>query len=59
MQPKLGILAGGGRLPADIVDICQRTGRSFHVIAFEGQVDDGLCDNIPIPVFAWAQQAEL
>ena len=47
MQPKLGILAGGGRLPADIVDICQRTGRSFHVIAFEGQVDDGLCDNIP------------
>jgi len=47
MEPKLGILAGGGRLPADIVDICQRTGRSFHVIAFEGQVDDGLCDNIP------------
>ncbi len=46
MQPKLGILAGGGRLPADIINICQRTGRAFYVIAFEGQADDGLCDNI-------------
>ena len=47
MQPKLGILAGGGRLPADIIDICQRTGRSFYVIAFEGQADHGLYDRVP------------
>lgn len=47
MQPKLGILAGGGRLPADIVDICRRTGRAFHVIAFAGQADDALCEDTP------------
>ncbi len=47
MQPKLGILAGGGRLPADIIDICQRTGRPFYVIAFEGQAEQGLCDDVP------------
>ena len=47
MQPKLGILAGGGRLPADIIDICQRTGRPFYVIAFDEQVEQGLCDGVP------------
>ena len=47
MQPKLGILAGGGRLPADIIDICQRTGRAFYVIAFEGQMNAALCDDTP------------
>lgn len=37
MPPKLGILAGGGRLPLEIVDSCRRQGRDFFVIAFEGQ----------------------
>ncbi len=45
MQPKLGILAGGGRLPADIIDTCKRTGRPFFVVAFEDQADPELCSD--------------
>ena len=36
MQPKLGILAGSGTLPLCIIEACQDSGRSFHVINFEG-----------------------
>ena len=53
MQPKLGILAGGGDLPARIVEACRRTGRAFFVIAFEGQADahtvEG-CDHAWVPL---------
>ena len=42
MQPKLGILAGGGELPAHIIQSCRDSGRDFFVIAFEGQADPGL-----------------
>jgi DUF1009 family protein len=37
MPPKLGILAGGGDLPARIIQLCRDTGREFFVIAFEEQ----------------------
>ena len=40
MQPKLGILAGGGKLPALIVEICRLSGRSIHVIKFKGYADE-------------------
>ena len=36
MQPKLGIIAGGGSLPQRIIDICRASGREFYVIAIEG-----------------------
>ena len=39
MLPKLGILAGGGRLPALIIQACRDEGREFFVIAFEGETD--------------------
>lgn len=42
MLPKLGILAGGGTLPALLVDTCIRQRRPFFVIAFEGQADAAL-----------------
>jgi len=38
MQPKLGILAGGGRLPALLIEACEKTSRPYAVIAFRGQV---------------------
>lgn len=45
MPPKLGILAGGGDLPARIIDICRETGRPFFVVAFEGQPEpEGIAD---------------
>lgn len=34
-------------MPADIVDVCQRTGRPFFVIAFEGQAEPDLYTGIP------------
>lgn len=56
MSPKLGILAGGGALPALVVDSCIRAGRPFFVIAFEGQAESGLvaprADGAPVP-HAW------
>lgn len=37
--PKLGILAGGGLLPARIAERCEATGRPFFITAFNGQTD--------------------
>ncbi|MBT3532749.1 MAG: UDP-2,3-diacylglucosamine diphosphatase LpxI [Rhodospirillaceae bacterium] len=39
MPPKLGILAGRGQLPGQIVRACQGAGRAFFVIAFNGETD--------------------
>ena len=37
MPPKLGVLAGRGKLPACIIQACRETGRDYFVIAFEEQ----------------------
>jgi UDP-2,3-diacylglucosamine hydrolase len=37
MQPKLGIIAGGGALPVRIIDACRVAERPFFVLALEGQ----------------------
>ncbi len=37
--PKLGIIAGGGDFPAQIIAACQRQDRPFFVLALEGQAD--------------------
>ncbi len=39
MPPKLGILAGRGELPGQIVQACQAAGREIFVIAFNGETD--------------------
>lgn len=39
MPPKLGILAGGGALPARIIETCKDTGRDVFVLAFKDQTD--------------------
>ena len=39
MKPRLGVLAGGGRLPATVVDAARAQGRDVFVLAFEGQTD--------------------
>lgn len=38
----LGILAGGGGAPKQLVAACQRMGRAFFVIALDGQADPDL-----------------
>lgn len=39
MAVKLGIIAGGGELPARLVEVCRANGRAVFVLAFEGQTD--------------------
>ncbi len=36
---RLGILAGGGKLPVQVIEACRATRRDFFVLAFEGQTD--------------------
>ncbi len=46
-MPKLGIIAGGGALPQQIVDHCLKTERSFVVVALKGQASEDLVSGIP------------
>ena len=39
MPPKLGVLAGGGSLPRQIVEACRERDRDVVVVAFEGATD--------------------
>ncbi len=47
MQPKLGIIAGGGTLPRRIIDICKDSGRPYFVIAIEGHAVSELLEGTP------------
>lgn len=52
MPPKLGILAGGGQLPEQIVRVCQDTGRDFFVVAFRGHAERDSFTGVP---HAWVR----
>ncbi|MBI1776352.1 MAG: UDP-2,3-diacylglucosamine diphosphatase LpxI [Proteobacteria bacterium] len=39
MQAKLGILAGGGPLPGQLIAVCKESGRPVFVLAFKGETD--------------------
>ncbi|HLY55952.1 MAG TPA: lipid-A-disaccharide synthase [Stellaceae bacterium] len=52
MPTNLGILAGGGALPARLVERCRETGREVFVLAFEGQTDPTLVEGVP---HAWTR----
>jgi lipid-A-disaccharide synthase len=54
MQPKLGVIAGGGELPARLIQSCKETGREFFVIAFEGQTDPAIFSGDDVP-HAWVR----
>lgn len=55
-KTKLGILAGGGKLPSFVIEACQKAEKPFFVLAFEGQAErEMLPPNIPI---AWAKLGE-
>ena len=45
--PKLGILAGGGTLPARIAAAVRGQGREVFVVAFDGQTDPATVDGLP------------
>ncbi|MCI0400184.1 MAG: UDP-2,3-diacylglucosamine diphosphatase LpxI [Gammaproteobacteria bacterium] len=52
MPPKLGIIAGGGELPASLISICRATGREFFVLAVDGYTDPKLVEDLP---HAWTR----
>ena len=45
---KLGIIAGGGALPGQIVSACRDTGRPHFVLAFEGSADPATFPDAPM-----------
>jgi DUF1009 family protein len=47
MEPKLGIVAGGGDLPERLVEACRAKGRPFFVLAIEGQADPARFAGMP------------
>ena len=53
--PKLGIVAGGGPLPARLVAACQSQGRPLFVLALTGHADAALLDGAPQ---AWIRLGE-
>ncbi len=55
MPRKLGILAGGGALPAMLVQECRRTGRPYFVIAFKGHADSALATGADGISHAWVR----
>ncbi|MBM3488875.1 MAG: DUF1009 domain-containing protein [Alphaproteobacteria bacterium] len=52
MRPKLGILAGRGELPGQLVRSCRKEGRPFFVVAFRGETDPATLDDAP---HAWVE----
>lgn len=38
-KPKLGIIAGGGEIPALAIEACEKTGRPYFVFALDGHAD--------------------
>lgn len=47
MTAKLGIIAGGGRLPGLLIDACRAAGRDFFVLALKGQADPAVVEPAP------------
>ena len=49
MAVKLGIVAGGGELPARLVEVCRASGREIFVLAFEGQTEPAAVEVLHAP----------
>ncbi|MBM3484611.1 MAG: LpxI family protein [Alphaproteobacteria bacterium] len=47
MAAKLGVLAGGGPLPRQVVDQCIADRRPVFVVAFEGFTEPSTCKDVP------------
>lgn len=47
MAAKLGILAGGGPLPGNLIEACKSSGREYFVLAFKGQADPDVIGEAP------------
>lgn len=62
LHPKLGIIAGGGAVPRQLIAACQTLRRPFYVICLEGHADTDLAQDQPhawLPLGAGARLKEL
>jgi len=53
---KLGVIAGAGALPGQIIAACRETGREFFVLAFEGSADPDIIGDVPVQ---WIRMSSL
>ncbi|MDD5585454.1 MAG: UDP-2,3-diacylglucosamine diphosphatase LpxI [Alphaproteobacteria bacterium] len=61
-MPKLGIIAGGGEVPRQLIEACRKLGRAFFVVCLEGQADPDLAKDDPhvwLPLGAGARLKEI
>ncbi|HWO86235.1 MAG TPA: LpxI family protein, partial [Stellaceae bacterium] len=49
---RLGIVAGGGALPRQLVECCRAAGRDFFVLALEGAAEPATVEGVP---HAWCR----
>lgn len=47
-MPRLGVIAGGGALPGQVISACRETGRDFFVLAFEGSAEPDVLGDTPV-----------
>lgn len=59
MQPKLGIIAGGGDLPKLVIEACRESGRPFYVVALEDHFDFSLDDDVPHEIHRMNRLADI
>ncbi|MBV8939408.1 MAG: UDP-2,3-diacylglucosamine diphosphatase LpxI [Alphaproteobacteria bacterium] len=55
MPPKLGIIAGGGAMPGQLIDACRQEGRDFFILGIEGAAHEAPFADVPhafVPVGA-------
>ncbi len=52
MAPKLGIIAGGGSLPGQVIAACRAEGRPFFVLALKNFADEAAIAGVP---HAWVR----
>ena len=53
---KLGIIAGAGTLPAQVINVCTDAGREFAILAFEGSADPADFGDLPV---TWIKMSNL
>jgi hypothetical protein len=53
--PKLGIIAGGGTLPARLAKVCRASGREYFLLAILGHADSSLLEDEP---HAWIRMGD-
>ena len=53
---KLGVIAGAGALPGQVIAACRQSGRDFFVLAFEGSADPEIIGDVPVQ---WIKMSSL